>query len=78
MRYRKEDRTFTEDHFLCSDTLRGLQIDRFYRGRLEKVFPEYRGTHKLQIDVAATTSTLSPMRYPTSVNTISVTRGFKS
>lgn len=45
VRYTKNDRTKTEDHFLFQP---GLQIERCYGKRLEELFSEYKGTHKLQ------------------------------
>lgn len=43
LRYQKKDRTFSEDLFLFR---KGNPIQRGYRGKLEKIIPEYRGTHK--------------------------------
>jgi len=43
LRYQKKDRTFSEDLFLFR---KGKPIQRGYRGELEKIVPEYRGTHK--------------------------------
>lgn len=45
LRYTKEDRTKTEDHFLFQH---GKEIKRLYGKRLEKLLPEYKGAHKLQ------------------------------
>lgn len=43
LRYIKNDKTYTEDHFLFE---MNKPIVAFYKGRLEKVFVEYKGTHK--------------------------------
>jgi len=43
MRYRKDDGTFSEDLFLFQ---KGKPIRKGYRGKLEKIIPEYKGTHK--------------------------------
>ena len=43
IRYQKKDGTFSEDLFLFC---KGKQIQRGYRGELEKVISEYTGTHK--------------------------------
>lgn len=45
LRYIKKDGTKTEDHFLFQ---KGLVIKKCYGKKLEKLCPEYRGTHKLQ------------------------------
>lgn len=45
LRYTKMDGTKTEDHFLFQ---REQEIERCYGKKLEKLFPEYKGTHKLQ------------------------------
>lgn len=46
LRYIKQDTTYTEDHFL-------FEIDQpivYHPGkRLEKILPEYKGTHKIQL-----------------------------
>ena len=46
LRYLKNDRSYTEDHFLFE---KDKIIVTFYKGKLEKVFEEYKGTHKQQI-----------------------------
>lgn len=46
IRYIKIDNTFTEDHFLFEEH---KPIVSFYKGKLEKVLGEYKGTHKQQI-----------------------------
>jgi hypothetical protein len=46
LRYYKQDDTNSEDHFLFQD---GQPIIKCYGNRLEKIFPEYKGTHKAQI-----------------------------
>jgi hypothetical protein len=46
LRYLKKDKTYTEDHFLFG---KGHAITKFYQGKAEKILPEYKGTHKLQI-----------------------------
>ncbi len=45
LRYTKKDGTKTEDHFLFQ---RGLPVERCYGIKLEKLLPEYKGSHKLQ------------------------------
>lgn len=45
LRYTKNDGTKTEDHFLFQQ---GQPIERCYGVKLEKLLPEYKGTHKLQ------------------------------
>ena len=42
-RYQKKNETFSEDLFLFR---KGKPIQRGYRGELEEIVPEYRGTHK--------------------------------
>lgn len=46
LRYIKNDKTYTEDHFLFEEN---EPIVTFYKGKLEKVLDEYKGTHKQQI-----------------------------
>lgn len=49
LRYTKDDGTFTEDHFLCESEgvgLKGEEIVRHPKRKLEYVLPEYKGTHK--------------------------------
>lgn len=43
MRYRKNDGSFSEDLFLFQ---KGQPIQSGYKGELERVVPEYAGTHK--------------------------------
>lgn len=54
LRYVKRDGTCTEDHFLCQKHMEPsasrLQIEPHYKKRLEFKLPEYRGTHKEQVD----------------------------
>jgi hypothetical protein len=54
LRYIKMDGTYTEDHFVCSknqaSNLEPVEIERYYKGKLERKFQEYKGTHKQQID----------------------------
>lgn len=45
LRYTKNDGTKTEDHFLFQSD---LPIEKHYGKKLEELFPEYKGTHKLQ------------------------------
>lgn len=45
LRYTKLDGTKTEDHFLFQP---GREIERCYGKRLEELFLEYKGAHKLQ------------------------------
>jgi hypothetical protein len=44
LRYTKEDGSKTEDLFLFQPN---QPIQPHYRGRLERIFPEYAGSHKL-------------------------------
>jgi len=43
IRYQKKGGTFSEDLFLFR---KGKPIQKGYRGELEKIVPEYKGTHK--------------------------------
>lgn len=43
LRYKKNDGSFSEDLFLFEP---GQPVTSGYRGKLEKLLPEYRGTHK--------------------------------
>lgn len=45
LRYTKRNGTKTEDLFLFQP---GQSIQPYYKGRLEKVLSEYKGSHKLQ------------------------------
>jgi hypothetical protein len=45
LRYIKIDRTKSEDLFLFEE---GKDIVKGYKGKLEKLLPEYKNTHKLQ------------------------------
>jgi hypothetical protein len=45
IRYTKLDGSKTEDHFLFQPN---QEIERCYGKKLERLLPEYRGTHKLQ------------------------------
>lgn len=47
VRYKKKNNTFTEDHFLFQ---KNFCIRKFYKRQIEKVLPEYKGTHKKQSD----------------------------
>lgn len=46
LRYIKSDKTYTEDHFLFEEN---KPIVAFYKGKLENVLGEYKGTHKQQV-----------------------------
>lgn len=46
LRYKKEDDSFTEDHFLFQ---KDHDLKAYYKGSFEKIAPEYVGTHKEQI-----------------------------
>lgn len=48
LRYIKRDTTQTEDLFTLKP---GRAVESHYRGALERQLPEYRGTHKQQVDV---------------------------
>lgn len=51
LRYKKKDTSLTEDRFLCSsdDSTGKLVINQYYKGALEGIYPEYKGTHKHQL-----------------------------
>ena len=66
LRYDKRDGTQTEDLFSVAQ---GRPIKRHYRGRLERKWPEYRGTHKQQVLYTLVIDVQATM---TSVNTITV------
>lgn len=44
LRYEKNDGTDTEDHFVFRKGIN--RVESFYKGKLEKIFTEYKGTHK--------------------------------
>lgn len=44
LRYKKKDGTKSEDLFLFE---KDKKIEPYYRGKLEKIFPEYKNSHKL-------------------------------
>lgn len=71
LRYLKTEGTCTEDHFLCQKELvpgiTPLEIEPHYKRRLEFRLPEYRGTHKQQVDFTQPATT---DKIITSVNTI--------
>lgn len=75
LRYRKRDRSLTEDHFLCTQSGDVLRIEKYYRGDLEDALREYLGTHKAQLDL--TTIELGPQPVMTDVRTISFTKPIK-
>jgi len=77
LRYRKRDETLTEDHFLCSQQPSGLKIVTHYRGSLERVLSEYRGTHKEQPDLTSAVKQPWPDGVVTDVRTISFTKPIK-
>ena len=71
LRYSKRDGKLTEDHFLCRNqesSLEPVEIERHYKGKLERELPEYKGTHKEQVDFSQVFVIDSPV---TQVNTIS-------
>ena len=78
LRYSKRDGTHTEDHFLCrknqESSLEPVEIERHYKGKLERELPEYKGTHKEQVDFSRVVVIDSPV---TQVNTISYLVGTK-
>lgn len=71
LRYVKADGTCTEDHFLCQENAEKngvpIGIEPQYKGRLEFRLPEYRGTHKQQVDFGRPVAHHGPV---TQVNTI--------
>ena len=66
LRYDKDDGTQTEDLFRVES---GQSIKPYYKGALQREFPEYRGTHKQQVVHEMVATEPSPT---TSVNTISI------
>ena len=54
LRHIKKDGSCTEDHFLCQRNhalgLKEVGIEAHYKKRLEQRLPEYKGTHKEQVD----------------------------
>lgn len=46
LRYTKSDNSYTEDHFLFEIN---KPIELFYKGKLEQVLKEYKGSHKQQV-----------------------------
>jgi len=66
LRYDKDDGTQTEDLFRVES---GQSIKPYYKGALQREFPEYRGTHKQQVVYEMVATEPSPT---TSVNTISI------
>ncbi len=78
LRYMKRDGMYTEDHFSCRRDWEAssgtLEIERHYKGQLEFQLPEYRGTHKHQIDLS---QPLIVYGAPTEVNTITFFKGQK-
>ncbi len=73
LRYLKKDETPTEDHFLIKKEIEPdeKEIQVFYKGKLEREFLEYKGTHKQQIDISQIKSS-NNVAYHTSINTISL------
>ena len=71
LRYEKKDGTQAEELFPVE---KGLRITGYYKGSLEKQWPEYSGTHKQRITFAIVADEPSPT---TSVNTISVVKDKK-
>jgi hypothetical protein len=65
LRYLKNDKTYTEDLF---EVHSGSNVEKHYKGRLERVLPEYRDTHKQTVSPPLVVDL--PAGYPT-VNTIS-------
>jgi hypothetical protein len=49
LRYIKKDRTNSEDYFLFQNNKR---IQSFYGRKLEKILPEYKGAHKIQLSAS--------------------------
>ncbi len=71
LRYVKRNGACTEDLFLCPKNLAAgitrLEIEPFYKGRLEFILPEYNGTHHQQVIF---TQPVAKDGHITSVNTI--------
>ncbi|MBI3374285.1 MAG: hypothetical protein HY017_21385 [Betaproteobacteria bacterium] len=65
LRYVKQDGSHTEDLFTVQP---GQQIQPFYKGSLQKQWPEYQGTHERQVIFALVDNEPAPT---TAVNTIS-------
>lgn len=68
LRYDKRDGIQTEDLFLVE---KGRPIKGYFKGSLQKQWPEYRGTHKQQVMFTMVANEPAPT---TSVNTISVVK----
>lgn len=68
LRYDKRDGTQTEDLFPVE---KGRPIQGYYKGSLQKQWPEYQGTHKQQVVFTMIATEPAPT---TSVNTISVVK----
>lgn len=49
VRYMKPDGTYTEDHFLFEEGKTKIEKGSGKKKWLEKILPEYKGAHKLQI-----------------------------
>jgi hypothetical protein len=67
LRYVKHDTTQTEDLFTLEP---GQPVETHYRGTLERQWPEYRGTHKQQVDVTLFEDSREVL--PTWTNTITL------
>jgi hypothetical protein len=76
LRYLKKDASYSEDHFVCQkDQPSALEpIERYYQGKLERKYQEYKGTHKQPSDPALAALLNSNT---TEVNTISYFIGEK-
>lgn len=78
LRYIKRDNTCTEDHFLCRKYINpkhgNKEIKPYYGKSLEKMIPEYCGTHKAQVhfnNYFTYTGEANKDKHITSVNTLS-------
>lgn len=68
LRYDKRDGTQTEDLFPVE---KGRPIKSYYKGSLEKLWPEYKNTHKQRVTFAIVAAEPPPT---TTVNTISIVK----
>ncbi len=73
LRYKKRDKTLTEDHFLIKKEIEATEneIIKYQGKKLEQLLTEYKGTHKHQIDISQIENDNNSTAY-TSINTISL------
>jgi len=69
LRYIKKDGSHTEDLFSVEQ---GQQVKSYYKGSLQKQWPEYRGTHKQQIDFTIVAIESAPITSPNTISMVKV------